>query len=244
MTKWHDASELSTGQLVVSPWGIPKSGKTHFAFTFPEPIRVINFDFGIKEVVGKFPGKDIKWADFLITAEPDQHHRILGEAVEAYEDMLDELKGSGGTIVIDTITQVWQLVQSVKLETVKNRRAKKKGVDVEDVQIHQFDYSQANLYMGSMLRSILDTQYSKVNGVFIMRSKKQYAGGDDTGKQEFQGFNETPSIAQITLEILMKGGARVTSNRFDRATEGMVFGTEGDPMGEISYDYLREMWLE
>lgn len=45
--------------LVFSVTGDAKSGKTHFAYTFPEPIKVFSFNRGSIFVIRKFPMKQI-----------------------------------------------------------------------------------------------------------------------------------------------------------------------------------------
>lgn len=244
--KGHSFDTLPpVGQLVCAPWGPPGSGKTHFACTFPGPVHIINMDLGLSGVVSKFQGqKEIYWYDFLITADPGGHTRMLRDMIETYQMILDILKDDGGTVVIDTVTQLWGLVQSVKLEEVKNTRAKKKNIDPSDVQIHAFDYAQANTWMGSCLRIIMGGQYPKVNGVFISRSGPEYAGNEATGRQVLAGFKELSSIVPLVVECFDKKGrkangdceGRLGKNRFNRDEEGEL-------MPELSYEYLKGKYL-
>lgn len=243
----HSFEQLpEVGQLVCAPWGPPGSGKTHFACTFPEPVHIINMDLGLNEIVAKFRGtKEIFWYDFLITQEPSGHTRMLRDMIDTYQSVLETLKDTGGTVVIDTVTQLWGLTQSVKLEEVRATRAKKKGVDPDDVQIHQFDWAQANAWMGSCLRMIMSGQYTKVNGVFISRSGPEYAGREPTGRQVMAGFRELSSIVPLVVECFDKKGraanggceGRFGKNRFSRDEEGEL-------MPEVSYEYIKGKYLE
>lgn len=244
----HSFNELpEVGQLVCAPWGPPGSGKTHFACSFPGPIHIINMDFGLNEIVAKFRGeKEIYWYDFLITQDPSGHTRMLRDMIDTYQDVLNRLKETGGTVVIDTVTQLWGLAQSVKLEEVKQTRAKKKGVDPEDIQIHQFDWAQANAWMGSCLRMIMSGQYPKVNGVFIARSGPEYIGKEPTGRQIMAGFRELSSIVPLVIECFDKKGrkangdceGRFGKNRFNREEEGELL-----PEGGLSYEYIKDKYL-
>jgi hypothetical protein len=225
-------------RLVVSLWGDPKVGKTHFALTCPEPIRYLNLDFGVAELVPRFAGKQIEVSDLQLAdvGSLRECSRILEQF---YKDYLWALEHSaGGTVVVDTATQVWQLVQTVKLEEVKERRAKKKGGDPDEVQLYPYDYAQANVLMSSILRRAL--HHEGVNTVFIHRSKKRFnARGEELPGTEFQGFNETPAIAQVTLHLFTEGKqhrARIEKCRFDTSLEGGVFA-------DLTYDTLRALCL-
>jgi hypothetical protein len=82
--------------LFVNVWGEPKkAGKTHFALTFPEPIRVLNFDFGSFELLPKFPGKDIQFKNLEMDEDltPESANRLLQEFHGAW---LWALKNSAG----------------------------------------------------------------------------------------------------------------------------------------------------
>ncbi len=46
--------------IVVSVEALPKSGKSHFMLTFPDPMVVFSFDIGLEPVLRKFSSKNIK----------------------------------------------------------------------------------------------------------------------------------------------------------------------------------------
>ena len=90
-------------------------GKTHFALTFPEPVYVVDTDLGVAPLLAKpeFRGKDIRIYDAVkLDLENDEVDPIgsldmLEKALTALRDV------KYGTIVIDTITDIWQWILSL-----------------------------------------------------------------------------------------------------------------------------------
>lgn len=212
-------------RVVLSVWGMPKDGKTHFSLTGRTPIYYMSLDVGIQEILPKFRKKRIKVADYAMTEETDA--QVYGPLLQEFHtDYLTALATPGpGTIVVDTATQLWQIVNKVKLDGVRAERgAGKRGAKA---QIYPFDYAEANTYMGGLLRRAM--QQNEKDVVFIHRAKPTYTDGKATGAFEFQGFNETPSIVQATIQIIKREDedgklgwvARIESNRFDPELSGM-----------------------
>jgi hypothetical protein len=220
-------------RLVVAVWGDAKVGKTHFALTFPEPIRVLNLDFGLRELLHRFSPKDIAWSDLETTATSnlEESQRVLKAFHDDYLAAIEECQ-NGGTVVIDTATQLWQIIQTVKLHEVRARRGAAKGKSAEEVKPMGFDYAEANTLMGGLLRRVLHKP--NLNACFIHRAKTKYnaAGERLDGVLEFQGYGETPAIAQITMQLTSPGFGRIDYCRFDAGLAGME-------IGDLSYDELK-----
>jgi len=121
---WKKPSEIihKTG-LKVLIFGEPEVGKTHFALTFPEPIFVIDTEFGVAPLLSKepFKNKDIRVFEAcqldVDTVEVDPIKSI--EAVEQAITALQRV--DKGTIVIDSATDIWQWLVAW-LEVVASRR--------------------------------------------------------------------------------------------------------------------------
>jgi hypothetical protein len=232
-------ADISKMGLVVAAGGLEKSGKTHFALTFPAPINAINFDHGIRELRPKFADKEINEATIAFPSEYD---------VDAYEECLQRflqvylyaMENTGpGTVLVDTNTQVWQMTQTVEIDRIRQKRIKeaalkRQQLDPELARIFPFDYSRANMMMGNtMRRSLQAAAIHGTNTVFIHRYKEQYVqtegGTQKSGKYEPQWFAETPSIAQITGRVFtqrdgddVRSMFEVRSSRFDRNSAGLV----------------------
>lgn len=235
-----DARTIKMSRVVLSVWGMPKDGKTHFSLTGRKPVYYHSLDVGIQELLPKFKRQRIKVADYQMTEDTDT--QVYGPLLKSFhEDYLLALGTPGpGTIVIDTSTQLWQVIQKVKLDGIRAERNKKGGRG--EARIFPFDYAEANTYMGGMIRRALQQEQKDV--IFIARAKPVYKGGDATGEFEFQGFNETPSIVQATIQIIKREGedgkpywvARIDSNRFDPDLNGMEIDNP-------TLDLVREMFL-
>ena len=229
-----------TKRLVVSLWGQPKAGKTHFALSAPDPIEFFDFDLGREGVDHKFKGKSITphLYEIPLGGLQDQHAtELLQKFYREYKVALDALQDlGGGTVVLDTASDLWSVIQAAKLAEVRTRRAKKKvGVDPDDVQVYPYDYSEANLAMANILRAVLFRP--DVNGVFIHRAKKVYEGGNETNKLEFQGFGQTPAITQAMVQLFKNTKGRfgkIEVCRFDPDLESME-------VKDLTYDTLRNL---
>jgi hypothetical protein len=234
---------------IVSIWGEEKKGKTHVAFTFPAPVHVINLDYGYVEPLAKFPDKDIKVASFPLGEEYDTETwpGILQDLRDTYHCWLEAMDGDGGgTIVIDTATQLWQLVQKVGLEEVRLKRlatARKKDphAQLADQPIYPYDYASANFLMSGLIRRAF--QYPRVNLVLIHRAQEIYEGKDPSGRMKCHGFGEVPAIVQANVRLftevdketgVVTRKLRVDSCRADTSFEGRV-------MAEPRYELIAAM---
>ena len=159
MSLFQKATERKSDSLVVSVWGVPKAGKTTFYLgnedkglsPWPTPIYVFNFDQSVDELLER-TSPDVREELYiidLVSSDPfltDQEainlNNLFEKAVrEALVDIMAGSDGTGpgtGTIVLDTASQYWQLVQTVDLAQVKRVRSD------QDKKLMPFDYARAN----------------------------------------------------------------------------------------------------
>lgn len=214
-------------------WGGPKEGKTHFALAAPEPIYLIDMDMGSLPLLATtFKGREIYRSGYRPgeTLEASSSREMLQQLHEDYTAAIAELRDRGqGTIVLDTLTHLTQLIQTVKLAEVMDKRlaaAKKKGGEAnpDDIKIFPFDYAAANQYTSSFLRRAMELP--GINAVFIAQGKPEYnEKGNTTGKIEYAGYKEAPYALDATIRLGTKGdGAhigRIEYCRFDRSLNGV-----------------------
>lgn len=188
-------------RIVCAPWGREKCGKTHLALTFPEPIYYVNFDMGTEGVIDKFSNKKIHVSTIKYgLMKGVSNSDALAQFEEDYGYALVKASEEAGTVVVDTATQVKQLVDAVKLDEVRARRSKKKGISEDDVQVLSLDYAESNLLMGSYVRQAW--ALPSVNLVLIHRAAKVYdAQGRETNDIKLQGWGETPAAVGSTFKI-------------------------------------------
>jgi hypothetical protein len=133
-------------RLLVTSWGPNKAGKTHFALTFPSPIVFLNLDFGVADLEHKFPETEIYRADFPVPklSNISACADLLSQFDEVLDQSCQDLQANGqGTIVIDTASLLWQLVQKVDLQPHKEAKARGRNADPETVKVMQFLYPRA-----------------------------------------------------------------------------------------------------
>lgn len=90
----------------VMPWGREETGKTHFSLTMPRPVAYIDTEQKADDLAGKFDGTIRFW-------EVEDYSEAL-EAVKAAEEYLGawlEERGRRGTIVVDSMSDMWEWSQ-------------------------------------------------------------------------------------------------------------------------------------
>jgi len=118
-------------------YGKPETGKTYFGLSFPEPIYVISTEFGVKKLRHHFPKKDIRLLECNVpfASKPtDRKGNVIDtpfntdpetslKKIEAASFALEKIKG--GTIVIDSASDIWSWL-SLYLGNVGERSVSKK----------------------------------------------------------------------------------------------------------------------
>jgi hypothetical protein len=188
------------GRLVAAVWGEPKTGKTTFALTFPEPIFYFNLDWGLDHHISKNEGREIYRADYL-SVGPELTEVEAENMLKSFEtDYAAALRTGrdkqGGTIVIDTSTQLWQLVSKVFLDDIKKKR--------KNQEVYPFDYGNANAYFQNLVNQVKKTP---MNMVLIQRAREKWGPtGQPTGSYEIQGNSQVPYLAGVVLHLNKKDG--------------------------------------
>lgn len=205
-----------TPRLVIEAAGIFKSGKSHFGFTAPAPIYQHSFDIGNEGVIDKFLlKKKIYVAEYELTVQPGEaSDQEVADAASLVWDQFvsnfrDGLASCGnGTSVIDTSTEMWELLRLARLGKL--------------LQVPAIFYARINKEMRTLLREVYN---HNGNTIFLSQSKpvwEQYKGTDGkdksrkTGEYERTGFNELPSQVQVVS----------TCRRVDREGGGSDFEME------------------
>lgn len=231
---WQDLSaKTDPNRLLVATWGEPKTGKTSFALSFPEPIYFFNMDWGLEHHIErlKSQGKQVYVADYL-SIEPELTEAQAETMLQSFErDYAKALKGGNGTIVIDTATQLWQLASKVFLDDIKKKR--------RDGQIYPFDYANANAYFQNLINQVKGTG---MNMVLIQRAKEKYnSQGQPTGNYEIQGNNQVPYLMQIVLHLVKDGMGAGTVHKGIIDSCWQTSSVEGMELQNPSYQNLSQL---
>jgi hypothetical protein len=215
--------------ILVSISGEPKTGKSHLAMTFPEPIKIYSFDGGAEFVRKKrFSHKAIEVAHFTL---PIIESTDETWALPVWEGFYSQYKqdvesGKYRTLIIDTATAMEATLRQAILEEHQNDKPSKKKLATNE-------YVARNLRM----KAIFDrAAVNGVNLVVIQYLKEEWVrrpGSDKaepTGKLILDGWNQTEGFADINLEMTTKTEAgrtfmvaTIKSNRFEREMNGKSF---------------------
>jgi len=172
--------------------GEPKSGKTHFACTAPSPIRFFDFDLGSFSIMQKkFPDTEIvKSEHFIDVWKQNSVMPVLKEFDLQYKEALmdDRFK----TIVIDTGSQLWEIVRIALFEHVKKN-------DPNRQRLIQIEYASANAQMEAFLKA----PYAVGKNLIVTHyTKDSYdSTGNKTGQVEPEQYKGTNGIADIILSF-------------------------------------------
>ena len=217
---------MDNPNIMVSVSGHAKSGKSHFGFTFPEPIMVFSFDLGADIVKRKFKGKDIQVNEYPMplldsVKAVKQQAEVKALFDQFNDDFLKacEMPDLYNTIMIDTWSACYQIARIA--------RAKELG------QQNLLQYQYGDVY--AKLRSFIHrVQLSGQNLVLTTYLKPVYVDDKDTGEYTMDGWAGTASEVDVPLLIRAdtrteKGQKKTTNiltiqpNRFDRDLVGQEF---------------------
>lgn len=198
---WRDAHRgLNPGQLIVGVDRQTKAGGSHFALTFPEPIYVLNLDFGLKEALAKFPDKLVQEALVRpIDLTYDAYRGALNEAWKDWKQAVHEAEEAEGTVVIDQSTLLWHLIYTV---VQGDETGKKASDEVVLEKMLPFKYANANTKMTAFLQ--LPAQFDHVSAVFIDRVKPardSASGKVIPGEWDRQGFGGLEAAVPLALRL-------------------------------------------
>jgi hypothetical protein len=172
-------------------------GKTHLAYTFPEPIYHIDTEIRGDRVGFKFRarGKEIFWKKVKTF---NDIRRVLNELVFPNG-------GGRGTIVIDSASDFQSWAEAEWLEEAQMKK-------VWPQTLWTYVYEKMNVLINSM-------KEQGYNVVFTARRKAEYVDDKTTGALVMEGYKKLPYFADIHL-LLENGAAKVLKNGFrDTPTE-------------------------
>ena len=172
-------------RLVASVDGMPKTGKTHFALTAPEPIFFINIDIGTEGVVDKFQaeGKRIYLYDVRVPRTASKE--IWVPMWENLKKIFEKVYQVGaGSVVVDTDTEAYELARLAKFGKL--------------VQVLPQHYAEVNNEYREVLRLAYD---SAMNSIFIHKMKPKYINNARTNEYEPSGMSDMEYNVQTNITM-------------------------------------------
>lgn len=240
-------------RLTCCLWGGTKCWKTSFALGWPGPIDFFDWNLGLEGVIEDLPGghDHIKITTYQRTlfGDHDARKAVLDRFRQDYQRAINaaakrplDANGCRGTIVVDTATELEDLVQSVTLEDIRiykynNRKSS------DEFQAIARDYGPRNEFMEGVVTSPLGVP--GLNAVFIHKDAAVWAKNpatgqmEDTGRTRLAGWKRTPIETQITIEAFRSSPKEDPQGRLYNCRLGKASkSAEGLVLAELSYEFL------
>ena len=218
--------------VLVSIAGLPKTGKNHLAYTFPDPIKVYCFNGGAEFVRTKFPDKVIDVHNFVLPiVESESEEWALPVWKEFYPEYNKDIaSGNYMTYVLDTGTEVETFCRQATLEELQEVAAEK---NKQKQKLATNEYLARNLRMNALFARARNSGVNLVALQYLRQEWVKTKGADraePTGELVLDGWSQTEAQCDINLEMTTKlvAGktvmvAMIKSNRFERAMNGKTY---------------------
>jgi hypothetical protein len=245
---------------VTSLWGLPGTGKTAMALTWPKPMLVIVRDrplsglsIFLKKKRPELLEADIRVHNLRLPLETTKAalDKLFQSFNKEYQAFLDECakNRSGGTVVFDTATSFWQLVQMWKLWDYREYMEEKMGEQRKlnmagEIPILPAAYHPANTYMENAIQSGLGVGQDDspgVNLVLIHSTKEEYVDNKPTQNRILQGFARVKEKVDIQLRFSHLTKTDIVQGKMVESIVGYLavvekYGSNGQAVGSILQD--------
>jgi hypothetical protein len=219
--------------LIVSLTGDPKTGKTHFALTYPEPLVVYSFDLGLDRVLPNFVGKNITVKKFPIPLVDSRRPKPY--ALEIWNRFYEEYKedvesGEYATVVVDTGTALAELARHARTEELGQQ------------SLLPVQYGEVNARLSAVLTA---PRISGINLVATHHLKDVYVDDKATGEQTLDGYKRTEGLVDIvfTTKRVVRGAGRDKKTVIELTIKdcGYDLSLCGQTLDNATYDDLIAM---
>lgn len=212
--------------LKIGIYGNYSTGKTHFALTAKEPIFILDSELGAAPLVHQFKGKDIRVLDIMEDDGVISYEKYVN-AIE-YISQQDKV----GTVVIDSITDVWSFAQEYgKVKVFK--------IKPEQRLAQQWDWNVINSLYLKPLKRLLRLN---CNLILVAREQETYqSAGNPTGKFNPHWMKKTGFLVDYVLyntKRIDKVGNLSFNTKIDKSRA--VGKITGKNFANLTFDKLKE----
>lgn len=234
--RWEDAPTSLTRRCVcMSIFGDTGSGKSTLAFTAPGPIAYLHSAEKIEGIIQPAAReKDIRVHNFGCKLPKDQNKaaKIASQAMADFKVTLEDAYTWARTIIIDTHTDLWELLRYARFGTLAPRG-----------HIASM-YAPVNAEWAGILKSF--KHQDNANLILIGMTTESYRNDKPTGKMKMAGQKNVPYYSDVIIEternVLSKGPdftGTVRKGWWNAMMEGMEFEDE-----ELEFSYLMSLITE
>lgn len=170
-------------RLIASVNGRPKTGKTHFGLTAPEPLFFVNIDIGTEGVLDKFQAEGKKIYVFDVRVPRTASKDIYVPMWESLKNVFRTVYQAGaGSVIVDTDSEVYELARLAKFGKL--------------AQVMPQHYTEVNNEYREVLRQAFD---SNMNSIFIHKMRPKYVNNVRTSEYEMAGFADMEYSSQVNI---------------------------------------------
>jgi len=177
--------------IKILSYGNFSTGKTHFALSSPKPVYIIDTENGASPLADKFPD-----AKVINICNVDSNEVEEKDEVKNYESFVEAVNylcsipdNEIGTIIIDTVSDIWEWIQAYgKIKVFK--------ISIEDRLKAQFDWQVMNRLYRAQIRKLIN---KNCNVIFTARESEVYAGPSPTGRYQPKCQKLTPFWVDVVL---------------------------------------------
>lgn len=210
-------------RIILSLEGLEKTGKTHFSLTAPGPIALFSTDIGEEGVVSKFKNVWVMSIDKISDDSAGQAPAEFNRFKEAYMDIIHGK--SVRTIVIDTATEIWEILRMARFGRISN--------------VLPLMYGPVNAEYRALIREAYSCDK---NLILIHRMKPIYKEKTKTDEYERAGFGDTGSLVQVNALIYRRNNGDFAISIINCRQNPYLIGEELDgPM--CNFPFLASMVL-
>jgi len=186
--------ELSGLKIVV--WGDYGTGKTYLGLSAPEPVYVIDTEFGAAKVAAvHFPDKDIKIFEAKVIDESTGEADFLKSLAEVEKALVSLKDVTEGSIVIDSISDIYTWLNAWVMKTAV-RKVSKTGREY----IERLAWSERNEKYYLMIMRLLT---SPCHVVLTAKEVPVYGDrGEETGHKGPRWMAQTPYWCDCVVRIV------------------------------------------
>lgn len=210
--EFEDMAEVNKERgLKIGIFGRECVGKTFFAMSAPDPVYIIDTEMGAPPLLKQFPGKNFKYKQIF---EPNVE-TLERDDVKSFETIKMAIDGlyrnphKGGTIVIDSSTDLWSMCQAWCKVTIFK-------LSPEDRLKYQFDWGPIS---SAYLQLIAKLLAMPMNVILTARETEEYQGPNPTGKMVAHWQKKTAHWVDFTIhnEKVAIKGAPVFRSTIDKS---------------------------
>jgi hypothetical protein len=194
--------EQTVKKLKIGIRGQQKSGKTRFCLTAAKshgPVYIIATEPGIKPLARLFPNEEIYFVEVyepdyagMFEVEATKTLSNVDQAVRFIREMMVKDPKSVGTVVVDSVSDIWKWVQEwMKVEILK--------IDKTARVKQQWDWGHANNKYQNIIMQLISLP---CHVILTAQEREEYAGaGQPTGNMEARWQAQTPYWVDIVLQV-------------------------------------------